>query len=279
MVHIRQRAEKERMPAGRTKITAEKGRMPADRIKAADKKILKYIKKAAAAVCCLSISFSAVSAKAVYAADSKWDIENTFDKEECSQGDTLLLSVTLKGSSTSKEQEISAINGVLEYDTSLFQVAESDILPAEKNAVKKCTFDEAEGKFLIQYSSGIKAKDASALFQIKLHVAEDAEAGKTTVCVTNLEWSGTDGKQKETIEHRVPAYLTIRETQKSEPGDVNGDGKTDLTDARLVMQHYNGAKTLEGAQLKSADVNGDGKVNLTDVKMIIQYYNGEIDEF
>ena len=248
------------------------------RKKPAEMKIRKYIKKAAAAVCCLCIFASAVPQKA-YATGSGWDIEHTLDKEECSQGDTLLLSVTLKGSSTSKEQEISTLSGVFEYDTSLFQVEKADILPAEKSAVKESTFDETEGKFTIQYASSIKAKDASALFQIKLHVAEDAEAGKTTVCVTNLEWSAADGKQKEVIEHRVPAYLTTREAEKITPGDVNGDGKTDLTDARLVMQHYNGAKTLQGAQLKSADANGDGKVNLTDVKMIIQFYNGEIEEF
>lgn len=257
---------------------AEKSSIPEYRKKAAGRKILRYIKKAAAAVCCLCICASAVLTK-VSAADSKWDIENKLDKEECRQGDILLLSVALKGSSNSKEQEISSMSGVFEYDTSLFQVTKEDILPAEKSAVKECTFDEEEGKFTIQYSSGIKVKDASDLFQIQLHVAEDAEAGKTTVCVTNLEWSGTDGKQEEEIEHRVPAYLTIQEAEKSEPGDINGDGKADLIDARLVMQHYNGAKTLDGTQLKSADVNGDGKVNLTDVKMIIQYYNGEIDEF
>ena len=45
------------------------------------------------------------------------------------------------------------------------------------------------------------------------------------------------------------------------------------------MQHYNGAKTLNSQQKRNADANGDGKVNLTDAKLIMKYYNGEIKTF
>jgi len=237
--------------------------------------MMRKAKKAAAAISlifCICTMLVNVSA-----ADSKWDIENTLDVSECKQGGTLLLSVKLQGSSTAKEQEIASLSGILEYDTSLFTVEKSDILPAEKDQVKGCTFDASEGKFAVQYDPKVTVKNDSQLLQIRLHVADDASTGKTTVCVTNMEWSGSDGKNKQEIEHRVPAHITIGQSEQA-AGDVNSDGKVDLLDARLVMQHYNGAASLDSRQQKSADANGDGKINLTDVKLLMQYYNGEVDE-
>ena len=44
-------------------------------------------------------------------------------------------------------------------------------------------------------------------------------------------------------------------------GDVNHDGKVDLTDLSLVRTHF-GQTTSEG------DANGDGKVDLTDLNLV-----------
>ena len=95
-----------------------------------------------------------------------------------------------------------------------------------------------------------------------------------------MKWNDAAGRQAVEIEHRVPARITIAEAETpAVAGDVNQDGKVNLTDAKLVMQHYNGAKTLDSRQKENADVNGDGKVNLTDAKLIMKYYNGEITGF
>ena len=49
-------------------------------------------------------------------------------------------------------------------------------------------------------------------------------------------------------------------------GDVNSDGKTNITDVVRTNFHCLGnGVTLLGAELKAADFNGDGKVNITDV--------------
>lgn len=244
------------------------------------------IKKVAAAILCFTIALGGLSNQA-FAEETKWDIENTLDISDCKQGSTVTMSVTLKGSGTAadKPQEIASINGTLEYDNSLFTVEKADILPVESGKAQNWSFDKETGTFHIQYASSITVPNDGMLLQIKLHTAADATTGKTTLCVTQLKWGNAAGQETE-VEHRVPARITIAQAQEEpEPGtqtatgDVNLDGKVNLTDAKLVMQYYNGAKTLDTQQLKNADVNGDGKANLTDAKMIMRYYNGEVAGF
>lgn len=213
-------------------------------------------------------------------AKSAWDIENTLDVSECKRGDTITLSVKLKGSDKTSEQEIISMEGTLEYDVSLFTVEKADILPTESGKVQSYSFDPSTGEFAVQYASAITVQDAGLMLQIRLHTAADASIGKTTLCVTQMKWNGPSGQQAEEIEHRVPASIQIAKAEKIElTGDVNRDGKVNLTDAKLVIRYFNGKKKLGKQQKENADVNGDGKVNLTDAKLIMKYYNGEIDEF
>lgn len=223
----------------------------------------------------ISICSDRVSAAAA------WDIENTLDVSECRQGDVVTMTVSLKGANSSAAQEIVSMSGTLEYDTSLFTVEKADIFPADGEKVQECSFDQATGIFQVQYTSDRTVRDGGSLLQIQLHTAADADIGKTTLCVTQMNWKSSKSAQATEVEHRVPAKITIaqNEAPAAAIGDVNQDGTVNLTDVRLVMQHYNGAAVLEGQQVKNADTNGDGKVNLTDAKRIMQYYNGELEGF
>jgi hypothetical protein len=242
-------------------------------------KEVKKVKKAAAVFVSLAMVICGFVMDA-YADGTAWDIENTLDVSECRQGDTVTMSVNLKGSGASSAQEITFIEGTLEYDSSLFTVEKADILPAEDGKAQSCSFDPSTGTFSVQYSPNIAVQDGGRMLQIRLHTAADASIGKTTLCVTHMKWNDAAGRQAVEIEHRVPARITIAEAETpAVAGDVNQDGKVNLTDAKLVMQHYNGAKTLDSRQKENADVNGDGKVNLTDAKLIMKYYNGEITGF
>jgi len=58
-------------------------------------------------------------------------------------------------------------------------------------------------------------------------------------------------------------------------GDVNGDGKINARDAKLVLQYFNGKVELTEEQKAKADVNGDGKINARDAKLILQIFNGK----
>lgn len=240
---------------------------------------MKKIRKTAAVVLGLIVAIVGYS-NTIYADGALWDIENTLDTSECRQGDTITMSVKLKGSGEAASQQIHTIAGTLEYDSSLFTVEKADFLPAESGKVQTWTFDQASGDFDVKYSSDITVSDGGVMLQIRLHTAADASVGKTTLCVTRIKWNNSVNEQAVEIEHHVPARITIAQAESAAAsGDVNGDGKVNLTDVKLVMQHYNGAGTFNSQQKKNADVNGDGKINLTDAKLMMKYYNGEITAF
>ena len=57
-------------------------------------------------------------------------------------------------------------------------------------------------------------------------------------------------------------------------GDVNSDGKVNVTDVSKTAAHVKGIKSLDSAGKSKADVNGDGKVNVTDVSKIAAQVKG-----
>ncbi len=73
--------------------------------------------------------------------------------------------------------------------------------------------------------------------------------------------------------------LVLNVTDTTLLGDVNGDGKVDTTDAKLIMQYDLKLVGDSALDLSVADVNGDGKIDTTDAKLIMQYDLGLITEF
>lgn len=57
-------------------------------------------------------------------------------------------------------------------------------------------------------------------------------------------------------------------------GDVNGDGKVDIDDARAVLRAAVGLEKLDEQQKKAADVNGDGKITVDDARDILRTATG-----
>ena len=57
-------------------------------------------------------------------------------------------------------------------------------------------------------------------------------------------------------------------------GDVNADGKTDVTDIVVTAAHIKGIKALDGEAAVRADVDGDGKINVTDIAMLAAHIKG-----
>lgn len=79
-------------------------------------------------------------------------------------------------------------------------------------------------------------------------------------------------------ETAVVQNVTLERLGSVSLGDVNGNGKVDSTDARLVLQYA--VKKITTLKVSSAaDVNGDGKINSTDARLILQYAVKKIDKF
>lgn len=134
-------------------------------------------------------------------------------------------------------------------------------------------------------NSGVSAAVGGARITIKLYEAVNQSrapmtykltAGTNTVAATST--TGT------VVEQNIPLTFAIRDVVL---GDVNSDGKINLVDSLLIMQAYNGIRTLStvegpgeiGTEEERADVNGTGTVTLVDALLILKYYNGEISSF
>ncbi|MBN2441192.1 MAG: dockerin type I repeat-containing protein [Spirochaetales bacterium] len=62
------------------------------------------------------------------------------------------------------------------------------------------------------------------------------------------------------------------------PGDVNGDGSTDIVDALLVAQYYVNLNPSP-FHIDAADTNCDGNIDIVDALLIAQFYVGLIAAF
>ena len=54
------------------------------------------------------------------------------------------------------------------------------------------------------------------------------------------------------------------------PGDVNGDGRKNVSDARILLQYIAGLAEVGQVNEQAADYNADGKVNVRDVRLLLR---------
>lgn len=74
-----------------------------------------------------------------------------------------------------------------------------------------------------------------------------------------------------------PYQITIQEPlDKSDLGDVNGDGYITLLDALMVIQCKNGIYSLEKDAFDRGDLDGDGILSSAEALTILKYANGQI---
>ena len=91
---------------------------------------------------------------------------------------------------------------------------------------------------------------------------------------TDMNAEYKDGCLIFVTDHFSEYVVSADEPSKSLIGDVNGDGKVNAVDAKLVLQYVSGSRTLTAEQMIAADVNGDGQVNAIDAKWILQIASG-----
>ena len=80
--------------------------------------------------------------------------------------------------------------------------------------------------------------------------------------VTTVKPAETTVKPSETTSHNPVEFMY---------GDINTDGKIDVTDLSCLSLYLIGDMKLEGQGLKAADTDGDGKVLMADLANLRMY--------
>ena len=147
-------------------------------------------------------------------------------------------------------------------------------LSARNNKHQTVTNKLANGNYKIavaHMSSKAITDNDGVVLTITAHVAEDMAEGQYMVRIVEPLLVLTDGNSA-----AISATQTVVTIEDYLKGDVNGDGKVDLVDAVLVINHYVGKPVVRFVE-KAADVSGDGKADLVDAVKIINYYVGKIE--
>ena len=91
--------------------------------------------------------------------------------------------------------------------------------------------------------------------------------------ITNLEtvyYDGTD-EQWDAIEILSGNDPLLKAKRQHSYGNLNDDGKTDLTDLTLLSLYLMKSKTFTDAQLRAADIDGNGTVDIADLARFKQF--------
>ena len=140
------------------------------------------------------------------------------------------------------------------------------------------TFDPAGMVVTAVYANG-KTRDVTAYVTYKREPL-DAGDGEFAVSFPYVMYHNEENGTEMTsgVETMIPVATLNLTVGDGLPGDVNGDGKVDQADARMILDYE--AKRLDTElSLKTADVSGDGVIDSNDAVLILQYAAGALKEF
>ena len=140
------------------------------------------------------------------------------------------------------------------------------------------TFDPAGMVVTAVYANG-KTRDVTAYVTYKREPLDDSD-GEFAVSFPYVMYHNEENGTEMTsgVETMIPVATLNLTVGDGLPGDVNGDGKVDQADARMILDYE--AKRLDTElSLKTADVSGDGVIDSNDAVLILQYAAGTLKEF
>ncbi len=119
--------------------------------------------------------------------------------------------------------------------------------------------------------------------EVSIDAPKNSDGSKFTVLrgesdgtFTDMKATFKDGKLTFMTDH-FSTYVVVE--NKIKLGDVNGDGKINVTDAILILRYNAEIETLTGSQKAAADVTGDKQVNTKDAIDILRYDAQLITDF
>ncbi len=115
--------------------------------------------------------------------------------------------------------------------------------------------------------TGVYTNDKSAVLDL-----EDKDADFKVVSGLDLT---KEGEQTVTVSYDgKTASFTVTVKQMYVLGDINGDKKIEVADARLALRAAVALETLDEVQQKAGDVDGNGEVEVADARKILRYAVG-----
>ena len=187
-------------------------------------------------------------------------------------GDTFTATLTNKG------MTVSSFIAQLEFDKEMLAVTKIEQLGGFAKLAAGATIDpvlstpdEANDRSLVGVGF-VRGSDKTHEAGKFLQVTFQAKATGSTAISLYEDSVGADGYRGDAIVKSVviekPAYVL---------GDVNGDGKVNMTDVNRLFRYTTRKEiSLTEAQLAAADVTGDGKVNITDVNRLFKFVTKQI---
>ncbi len=117
------------------------------------------------------------------------------------------------------------------------------------------------------------ATDKETVFKLKFKAKKTAATG--SYGVTSSEGELVNASSYESVPYDIKdGHIYVSAIIK---GDIDGNGKINITDAMRVFQYVSGRnKAFTDKNIAAADINGDGKVNITDAIKIFHYVSGRI---
>lgn len=142
-------------------------------------------------------------------------------------GDVIQLSVYVQGLESSIEA--AKVQGVLEYDTSLFAIQ-----GVTGNGFKTDKVNQASGRFSMTTNRANTLQNGDLLCKISLLINDDASVGKTTVCVNKVVISDTAEAETQ-ISNYVPTTIKLEsanpvENEKNKEENESSEKNEDFDD-------------------------------------------------
>lgn len=165
--------------------------------------------------------------------------------------------------------ELAAVMYIVEYDTKVLELQQTD--KSENSAFKNAiwTVDSAKGRITISCA------DADKTFSGKI---EDIlfKVIATTPCTTKIKVTVDMAGVSETQEVAVNGSEAVININADKPGDLNGNGRVDVLDALAALKASAGKIQLSEQQIAIADINKNGRVDVLDALAILKASAGKI---
>ncbi len=155
--------------------------------------------------------------------------------------------------------------GVWETDAPLKEVSSIALSGMKTAYAAGEALDRTVGTVQVTFADGTAAAMKYAYSGITVTGYDANKGGNQTVTVSYGGKSAT--------------YTVSVEGAAALLGDVDGNGRIDSTDARLVLQYAVKKITAADLNLETADVDGSGTVDSTDARLILQFSVQKITEF